>query len=105
MTHHTQSSVSQALSAVSHTLPAFPCARRTLHTDSSGDASSGKDQALAAAEAAAAAAADAQLRKTADQFGALLANVSDAQRQRYSLAGLGFGLPLSRLHARYFGKY
>jgi hypothetical protein len=76
-------------------------------TDSSADPSSSKDQAAAAAaaaEAAAAAAADAQLRKTANQFGALLANVADAPRQRYSLAGLGFGLPLSRLHARYFGE-
>ena len=73
-------------------------------SDSSSDPSSGKENiAAAAAEAAAAAAADAQLRKTANQFGALLANVSDAPRQRYSLAGLGFGLPLSRLHARYFG--
>ncbi|KAF6261335.1 alpha-ketoacid dehydrogenase kinase [Scenedesmus sp. NREL 46B-D3] len=77
--------------------------------DSSGDdtSSSSKDSTLAAAAAAAdaasAAAADAQLRKTANQFGALLANVADAPRQRYSLAGLGFGLPLSRLHARYFG--
>jgi hypothetical protein len=75
-------------------------------TDSSADSSSSsssRDPNLAAAEAAAAAAADAQLRKTANQFGALLANVADAPRQRYSLAGLGFGLPLSRLHARYFG--
>ncbi|WIA32443.1 hypothetical protein OEZ86_003265 [Tetradesmus obliquus] len=73
--------------------------------DSASDPSSTKEAtaAAAAAEAAAAAAADAQLRKTANQFGALLANVSDAPRQRYSLAGLGFGLPLSRLHARYFG--
>jgi hypothetical protein len=80
-----------------------------LHADSSADSSSSgssnRDSNLAAAEAAAAAAADAQLRKTANQFGALLANVADAPRQRYSLAGLGFGLPLSRLHARYFGEY
>lgn len=36
-------------------------------------------------------------------FGALLADVNDAPRRRYTLAGLGFGLPMSRLHARYFG--
>jgi [3-methyl-2-oxobutanoate dehydrogenase (acetyl-transferring)] kinase len=50
-----------------------------------------------------AAAADAHAAQTAAAFGALLSSVSDAPRARYSLAGLGFGLPLSRLHARYFG--
>lgn len=36
-------------------------------------------------------------------FGLQLAHVSEAPRQRYKLAGLGFGLPVSRLYARYFG--
>jgi [3-methyl-2-oxobutanoate dehydrogenase (acetyl-transferring)] kinase len=51
-----------------------------------------------------AAAADSHLVQTAAAFGNLLSSVSQPQ-QRYSLAGLGFGLPMSRLYARYFGGY
>jgi hypothetical protein len=51
-----------------------------------------------------AAAADAHLVQTAAAFGTLLSSVSAAPQQRYSLAGLGFGLPMSRLYARYFGE-
>jgi [3-methyl-2-oxobutanoate dehydrogenase (acetyl-transferring)] kinase len=51
-----------------------------------------------------AAAADAHLVQTAAAFGNLLSSVSAAPQQRYSLAGLGFGLPMSRLYARYFGR-
>ncbi|KAF8071299.1 hypothetical protein HT031_001382 [Scenedesmus sp. PABB004] len=49
--------------------------------------------------------AAARLQRTADAFGALLAGASDAARvgRRFSLAGLGFGLPMSRLHARFWG--
>lgn len=50
------------------------------------------------------AAADTHLVQTAAAFGNLLSSVSAAPRQRYSLAGLGFGLPMSRLYARYFGE-
>lgn len=36
-------------------------------------------------------------------FGHQLSNAADAGRRRYRMAGLGFGLPLSRVYARYFG--
>lgn len=51
-----------------------------------------------------AAAADTHMAQTAAAFGSLLSSVAQAPRQRYSLAGLGFGLPMSRLYARYFGE-
>lgn len=52
-----------------------------------------------------AAAAEAHLAATEAAFGSLLSSVADGSRQRYSLAGLGFGLPMSRLYARYFGAW
>jgi hypothetical protein len=44
------------------------------------------------------------LVQIAAAFGSLLSSVSAAPQQRYSLAGLGFGLPMSRLYAGYFGE-
>jgi hypothetical protein len=38
-------------------------------------------------------------------LGDLLSSAMDAPRARYQLAGLGFGLPMSRLYARYFGGW
>lgn len=66
-----------------------------LYSSSSGGSSSESDGQATGAET--------QLQQTQEAFGALLADVNEAPRRRYSLAGLGFGLPLSRLHARYFG--
>jgi hypothetical protein len=74
--------------------PSSSSSRAPASSDSSSDSDS-FDQS---------AAADAHLVQTAAAFGNLLSSVSAAPRQRYSLAGLGFGLPMSRLYARYFGE-
>jgi len=36
-------------------------------------------------------------------FGQAMSSAADAGRRRFRMAGLGFGLPLSRVYARYFG--
>jgi hypothetical protein len=69
----------------------------------SGNSSGGSSSDSAAFDQGAA--ADAHLVQTAAAFGNLLSSVSVAPQQRYSLAGLGFGLPMSRLYARYFGEW
>lgn len=78
----------------------------TPSSDSSSGAASGNSSSGSSGDSAAfdqGAAADAHLVQTAAAFGNLLSSVSVASQQRYSLAGLGFGLPMSRLYARYFG--
>jgi hypothetical protein len=71
---------------------------------SNGSASSSNSGSSSDSDFDQAAAADSHLVQTAAAFGNLLSSVSQPQQQRYSLAGLGFGLPMSRLYARYFGE-